>query len=31
MSDEAKAVVERYERRKLAVDPGRYSMLRPDV
>jgi SAM-dependent methyltransferase len=31
MNDEAKAVAERYERRKSAIDTSRYSMLKPDV
>jgi len=31
MSDEVKAVAERYERRKSAIDPSRYTMLKPDV
>lgn len=31
MKDEVKAVAERYERRKSAIDTARYSMLRPDV
>jgi len=31
MNDEVQAVAERYERRKLAIDPARYGMLKPDV
>jgi SAM-dependent methyltransferase len=31
MNDEVKAVAERYERRKSAIDLTRYSMLKPDV